>query len=254
MPTDERPRLSAGRIDVILACPRRLAATLRGEGARMATSDAPFRLSNAVNDALRAAWMDPANRPLQVDPTPPPSLSREEAHRFRTAVEAYTETVGDRDLHPDPRSGEILTAPVVDGTAVVSGRPDLLLRGGDGNLQIHRVLPGPPPARPPTAPATADVALGALVRRGPDATTTVTVVRLWSEPPALLVEHVVPPGAVDALRRRITDTVEAALAAPGTPDAVPGWCCRDCPVLRHCAAVPSPPVELVLGGPAPRRP
>ncbi len=245
---DDLPRLSAGRLEVVLACPRRLAATLSRDGAPSRSSDGPFRLPNAVTDALRAAWLDPANRPLRLDPTPPPALSLEEAHRFRAAMDAYAEAVGDRPLALDPRSGQILSARSADGTHLVTGRPDLLLRRADGDLEVHRVMPGPPPGRRPGAPSTSDVALAALVRRGGAAGVRVHVVRLWTEPPGDCVEHTVGADEVDALRARLRAAVAGAV---DDPVAVPGWCCRDCPLLRRCDAVPSLPWEQVVGTTAP---
>lgn len=240
------PRMSAGKLDTVLACPRRLAAALAGDGITMRSSDGPFRLGNALADAIRAAWLDETVRPLRIDPTPPPGLSLEEQHRFRTAVDAYGDVAGERDLRLDLRSGDVLTAPSADGSFLISGRPDLLLERRDGDLELHRVVAAPGPARTPTGPATSDVTVAALVRRGRPATVRVHVLRVWTEPPALCVEHVVDSDQVDALRARLRSAVDVAAVSP---EPRPGWCCRDCPVLRDCDAVPSLPIEQIVRRP-----
>jgi hypothetical protein len=245
---DELPRLSAGKLDVMLACPRRLAGTLRGDGLRLASPDGPFRLGNALADAIRAAWLVPGNRPLRIDPTPPPGLSLEEAHRFRFAVEGYIDAVGDRVLELDPRSGEVLSARSADGTHLVTGRPDLLFRRSDAHLELHRVLPSPGPARTPTRTSTADLTVAALVRRGQPDWTEVHVVRLWTEDPATCLEQVITGDDIDAHRSRLRDAVATATGAPH-PEARPGWCCRDCPLMRACDAVPSTRLEEIVRRP-----
>ena len=130
------PSLALGQLTLYAKCSRRLARQLSDDRPSGPSADAPFRLTNAVTEAIRIAHRGHETDALPLDTTlaaiadAPAGLSVEEGLEYRSLIEQYREAFGDDDrVAPDPRSGDNLRRESVAGRFVLSGRADVIVRG-----------------------------------------------------------------------------------------------------------------------------
>ena len=250
---DPLPALSVGSLPAITACPRRLARWLHPDDRPApARFDAPFRLGNAVSQAIRtahellAAETDPFGPDLDalLDRRPPPGLATEEEARFGEAIDHYAEAFGDRPGRLHPSCGDTVELASTRVPLRLTARPDLLFVGDDGIVQWRRVLLRRRPWVTRPAESGAErldpaAALATALRVG-----ELRVVELWTVGGAQMAERVVGRGELAAFRSALHGRVEEARAHPDATS--PGWWCIGCPSLRSCPAIPqSSPVDTL---------
>lgn len=247
-PASSLPTLTAGGIGTVNACPRRLARHLDPQDRpRSAMNEGRFRLGKAIAEAVRAAHdlADHGGSAVAdvLDDTPPPTLGREEARRFVTALEHYAELAEQRPGRLHARAGETITRPSRDGTWALKADVGLLIEGPGGDVELRRITPAPAPSDRRRQASDGDVARIAML--GPIVLgRTVRVVELFSEGRADVRVHEVTEAAVRQLRDRLVAEVDAARAQPER--TATGWWCTTCACIPGCPEIPDTRIGTLL--------
>lgn len=255
------PRLGAGSLDQLLACPRRLADHLKPEDERPSgrrAEDGPFRLRNELRAALHAAHRtaDDDGVPVgdMLDGKAPRGLSTEERAMFSHAIEAYADAHGDDGATLTSIGLDTLQADGPGGGHVLTGQPFLVVRTAEGEIELRTLhLGADPRRRVGDLPITSDVVNARLITKTLGITLPraandrlVRVARLGIRPSAESWHTEVRVDDLDRLRTRVLAAVTEATAPGVTPEARPGYWCSGCASLRDCPAVPQEPFGDIL--------
>jgi len=258
------PRLSAGSLDGLLVCPRRLAAHLAPEPdrpRRPRQHDGPFRLANALRASLHDAHRAASERDVPVgdvlDTEEPEWLSVEERAVFERALAAYADAHGDDRVELVDLGLDSLEAEGPGGAHLLTGQPFLVVRVADGTLELRTLHLGRDPRRSiGDGPRTADVVNARLILRAVGTAVPragndrlLRVARLAIRPHAQLWHTEVRVDDLDRVRARILEAVADVTAASGYLDerlsTHTGWWCADCAVVRGCPAIAQDPLAEV---------
>ncbi len=252
------PTLSAGQLDGALRCPRRLASLLGKDRQRSVSSDARFRVGNAVSDAIITAHtiLEDRRHPQPPGTTvddllvrePPKHLSVEEQYVYVQMIDQYAEVFADDEATLDPRSSTTQYRNSAAGQFVLSAKIDLLFRRSNGSLELRRVSAkrSATHVRGQSTPADAHVA-AILVGRGSARAhndTVLHVARLSALPTPTVDFSFVTLGDLQHLR---TEILAAVLASQKDAEqTTEGWWCTSCPAAIGCPAIAQRGFEEVI--------
>lgn len=252
------PTLSAGQLDGALRCPRRLASLLGKDRPRAGSSDARFRVGNAVSNAIITAHTiledrrNPQPPGTSIDDllvrNPPQSLSVEEQYVYVQMIDQYAEVFADDEATLDPRSSTTQYRNSSAGQFALSAKIDLLFRRPNGALELRRVSPRRTATHVQGQSTVADAHVAAILI-GPGMArahndTVLHIARLSALPVASVDFSFVTLGDLQRLR---TEILAAVLSSQSEPDqTTEGWWCTSCPAAIGCPAIPQRAFEDVI--------